>query len=45
MEVKILVNTCYSHILWIMCAGELYSNAVDKMTITKSPLHKYEGVA
>lgn len=41
---KLIVNTCYSHILWIMCAGELYSKAVKSMCITKGPYHQYEGM-
>jgi hypothetical protein len=28
-----------------MCAGELFSNAISKMTITKGPLHQFEGMA
>jgi hypothetical protein len=28
-----------------MCAGELYSQSVSKMCITKGPYHQYEGVA
>ena len=42
---KLIVNTCYSHLLWIMCAGEQYSFAVSKMCITKGPYHQHEGVA
>ena len=42
---KLTVNTCYSHIIWIMCAGELYSQSVSKMCIIKGPYHQYEGVA
>lgn len=42
---KLIVNTCYSHLLWIMCAGEQYSLAVSKMCITKGPYHQHEGVA
>lgn len=42
---KLIINTCYSHILWIMCAGEQYSAAVKEMAITKGPEHKYEGIA
>lgn len=42
---KLIVNCCYSQVLWIMCAGPLYSDAVSKMTITKGPLHQFEGMA
>lgn len=44
-SMKIIVNTCYSHILYIMCSGELFSQAVNKMCITKGPMHKHEGMA
>lgn len=42
---KLVVNTCYSHVLYIMCAGETFSNAVKEMAILKGPFHQYEGVA
>lgn len=42
---KIIVNTCYSHILHIMCAGPLFSIAINSMNITKGPCHQHEGVA
>lgn len=42
---ELIVKTCYSHILHIMCAGELFSTAVKSMCITDGPHHKYEGVA
>lgn len=42
---KIIANTCYSHILWIMCSGETFSDAVSKMCIVKGPYHKNEGTA
>lgn len=42
---KLTINCCYSQLLWIMCAGESYSNSVERMTIKKGPLHQYEGMA
>lgn len=42
---KLTVNTCYSHILWIMCAGELFSKAVRDMSIVKGPYFEHEGMA
>jgi len=42
---KLTVNTCYSHILWIMCAGELFSKAVSNMSIVKGPCYEHEGMA
>lgn len=42
---KLSVNCCYSHLLYIMCAGEVYSNSVKEMAITKGPLHQCEGMA
>ena len=42
---KLIIKTCYSRVLWVMCAGEAYSQAVYQMTITKGPDFQYEGVA
>lgn len=42
---KLTVNTCYSHVLWIMCAGELFSRAVSDMAIVKAPCFEHEGVS
>lgn len=40
---KLTVNTCYSHILWIQQAGPLFSQAVSKMCIISSPDYGSEG--
>lgn len=42
---KLIVTTCYTHILWIMCAGPLFKEAVHQMHITASPDFASEGVA
>lgn len=42
---KLVVNACYSHILYIMCAGEVFSDSVKEMAILKGPFHKHEGIA
>jgi hypothetical protein len=42
---KLIINCCYSRLLWIMCSGPSFSNAIEGMTITKGPLHQYEGMA
>lgn len=41
---KLQVNTCYSHILYIQCAGELFSQAVHKLEMS-APNFAHEGVA
>lgn len=40
---KLIVNTCYSHILWIQQAGPLFSQAVNRMCITTPPDYSGEG--
>lgn len=42
---KIIANTCYSHILWMLCSGPIFSDSVSKFTITKGPFHNHEGMA
>lgn len=42
---KIEVTTCYSHVLWLLCAGPLLEQAIDKIEITKSPAFSAEGIA
>ncbi len=42
---KIIINCCYTQLLYVMCQGEVFSLACGKMTILKGPCHKYEGMA
>lgn len=42
---KLTVNTCYSHILYILLAGPKFSNSVSKFRIIDGPHHQYEGAA
>jgi len=42
---KLIIKTCYSRVLWVMCAGEAYSQAVSQMAITSGPMFQYEGMA
>jgi len=42
---KLTVNTCYSHILYIMTSGPLYSQAVNSMKTIKGPDFVSEGMA
>lgn len=37
-------KTCYSRLLWLMCAGELFSRAVSRLDFT-APNFEHEGVA
>jgi hypothetical protein len=45
MIMKLIINCCYSRLLWIMCSGPSFNNAIEGMTITKGPFHQYEGMA
>lgn len=40
---KLEVNTCYSHILWMQCSGELFTQAINKMEMG-APNFAHEGV-
>lgn len=42
---KLVINTCYSRVLWVLCSGEAYSEAVSQMAITKGPYFEYEGAS
>lgn len=42
---KLTIKTCYSRVLWVMFAGEAYSQAVSQMSITSGPHFEHEGVA
>lgn len=41
---KLVIKTCYSRVLWVLCAGEPYSQAVSQMSITRGPHFEHEGV-
>ena len=41
---KISGKTCYSHLLWLLCAGERYQQAVHRISFT-SPQFDYEGMS
>lgn len=41
----IISKTCYSRVLWILCAGEPFQDAISTLKITSGPHFKHEGVA
>lgn len=41
---KLTGRTCYSHLLWLMCSGELLEQAVHRVTF-KQPNFSHEGIA
>ena len=42
---KLYITTCYSQLLWVMCAGPSFSACVSGMRIVKVPAHDHEGMA
>lgn len=42
---KVEVNTCYTHILYMLCAGPIFGDAVSSFAIKEGPHYQYEGVA
>ena len=41
---KLSGKTCYTHLLWLICSGELLEQAVYRISYT-TPEFRYEGVA